>query len=303
MIDFRNFYSTQSFITHPHQFASQLDNIPSDIASICKVVQGWVYHYFADEQFFGFKPPQERLPEIDTRYAVRMLTRLSEMDERPIIENRKPENRLIGCCRDFSVLFTSICRHKGMVARTRSGFASYFIPGYYVDHVMVEVWDEAGGRWIQVDPQLPAGAFPFDVQDMPADKFILGGRAWQLCRQEGANPDLFGLGPDGPDDAKGWSFIQTRLLQDVAALNKQEMLCWDEWGSLNGQTNPADALFLDKVATLTLSGNDHLPELWSLTESDSRLKVPPVIQSFSPAYPFEELPISVELPFTDGATG
>jgi hypothetical protein len=299
MTDFLNFYSTHSFITHPHQFASQLDTIPNDIASICKVVQGWVYHYFAHEQFFGFKPPQERMPEVDTRYAVRMLTRLAEMDERPIIENRTPENRILGCCRDFSVLFTSICRHKGMVARTRSGFANYFIPDYYIDHVMVEVWDEADGRWIRVDPQIAAGVFPFDVQDMPSDKFILAGRAWQMCREEGANPDLFGLGPDGPDDAKGWSFIQSRLLQDVAALNKQEMLCWDEWSPLDGQAKPADALFLDKVATLTLGGNDHLPELWSLMESDSRLKVPMVVQSFSPAYPFEQLPIAVELTTTD----
>lgn len=283
MTDFRTFYSTHSFITQPHQWASQLDAIPNDIASICKVVQGLVYHYFADEQFWGFKPPKERMSEVDTRYVKDSIGRLLTMDSRPITEFRAPENRIIGCCRDFSVLFTSICRHKGIPARTRSGFAAYIVPPYFIDHVIVEVWDDAQNRWIQVDPEIPAGAFPFDIQDMPADKFILAGRAWQMCRREGANPDLFGLGPDSPDDVKGWSFIQTRLLQDVAALNKQEMLCWDSWGTLAEKANHEDGLFLDKVAELTLAGNDALPELWALTQSDARLKVPTIIESFSPA--------------------
>ncbi len=296
MTDFHKFYGTHSFITHPHQFGSQFDMLPNDIASLCKVAQGWVYHYFADEQFFGFHPPAERMPEIDNRYVNDILTRLTQMDSQPIGINRAPDKRVLGCCRDFSVLFTSILRQKGKIARTRSGFASYIIPDHYMDHVIVEVWDETANRWIQVDPEMPVGVFPFDVQDMPTDKFILAGRAWQMCREGLANPDLFGLGPDGPEDVKGWSFIQTRLLQDVAALNKQEMLCWDEWGTLDGIKNEADATFLDKVASLTLAGNDALPELWALTQSDERLRVPSVIQSFSPAYPFEQLPIAVQLP-------
>lgn len=294
MINFRDFYRTQSPITHPKQFASQFDSLPTDIPSLCKIVQGWVYHYFADEQFFGFHPPQERMYEVDSRYAPRILSRLLELDNRPILENRAPDKRILGCCRDFSVLFAMLCRHVGKIARTRSGFSSYFTEGYFIDHVMVEIWDEIDNRWIQIDPELPVGVFPFNVQDMPANKFILAGRAWQMCRTEGANPDLFGLGPDSPDDVKGLHFIQSRLLQDVAALNKQEMLCWDTWSPLDGIKNEADATFLDKVAFLTQQGNDALSELWALAQSDTRLKVPSVIQSYSPAYTVEKS-ITLEL--------
>ncbi|MFN8374360.1 MAG: transglutaminase-like domain-containing protein [Anaerolineae bacterium] len=82
-----------------------------------------------------------------------MLARLLEMDARPLTETRAPENRIVGCCRDFSVLFCSMLRHFGIPARTRSGFANYFIKDYWMDHVVVEYW--TGDHWQLVDSEIP----------------------------------------------------------------------------------------------------------------------------------------------------
>jgi transglutaminase-like putative cysteine protease len=53
----------------------------------------------------------------------------------------------VGCCRDFTVLFFALARHKGVPAREWVGFATYFAAGWAVDHEIAEVWDAAEHRW------------------------------------------------------------------------------------------------------------------------------------------------------------
>src|SRR5438093_677532 len=101
-------------------------------------VQSLVFHSFADEKIFGWRPPKDRLPEIDTRRVRAMLARLAALDPRPLAEARPPERRLVGCCRDFTVLLCAMARHHGIPVRARVGFARYFIPDFHVDHEIVE---------------------------------------------------------------------------------------------------------------------------------------------------------------------
>lgn len=69
------------------------------------------------------------------------------------------------------------------------------------------------------------GEVVFDPLDVPRDAFIVGGRAWQMCRSGEASAGRFGLAPDS--DLKAWWFIRSRLLHDVAAQNKMGVLRWD----------------------------------------------------------------------------
>lgn len=176
---------------------------------------------------FGYRPAQERIGEIDTRTLERILARIIELDARPLDKPRDFDKRIIGCCRDFSLIACAILRHQGIPARLRYGFANYFIPGYWVDHVIVEMW--TGKHWRRFDAQI-AGVLntEIDLFDIPGGAYIPGGRVWQICRNEGADPTHFGLGPDVPDVSGEW-FICGRMFLDIAALNKQELLCWDEW--------------------------------------------------------------------------
>jgi hypothetical protein len=61
--------------------------------------------------------------------------------------------------------------------------------------------------------------------------FIVGGLAWQMCRSGQADPDKFGLDPE--TDFKGWWFIRNRLIHDLAAQNKMELLLWHTWGLMD----------------------------------------------------------------------
>jgi hypothetical protein len=282
MTQLKAYYTAQSPITVPGDHAHLFDALPAEPNAIADLTAGLVYHYVADEQFWGWKVPPERLVEVDTRYLPAMLARLQELKAGPLTVERSPQERLVGCCRDFSLLFTGIARQQGIPTRSRHGFADYFQPGYYFDHVIIEYWHADEQRWVAIDPELTRqGPWDFDVRDVPPDRFIRAGRAWQMCREEGADPDLFGLGPEVP--VKGYTFIASRLWQDVAALNKLEMLCWDEWGLAAKQSfSEEDCAFIDRVAALTRGLDDTFEALRALWESDPRLQFSGTADSWTP---------------------
>jgi hypothetical protein len=88
----------------------------------------------------------------------------------------------------------------------------------------------------------------FDPLDVPRDQFIVGGKAWQMCRSGEQDPEKFGI-----FDMHGLGFVRGNLVRDIASLNKMELLPWDCWGViLNEQLdNPDDLAVLDEVAALT----------------------------------------------------
>jgi hypothetical protein len=272
-----NYYIAQSPTTDPGEFDDLLTGIPIDQSAIVEVVQGLIYHYMAGHYFYGWVPPQDRLSEANTRTVRNILATLMMKDDRPLTASRAYSDRVIGCCRDFSLLACAILRHQGRAARLRYGFASYFSPGYWGDHVVVETW--TGQRWLRFDPQL-AGLrdWGYDLMDMPEFAFVTGGRAWQMCRQEGADPERFGLGPD-VEDVRGWWFIRQRLQLDVAALNKMELLCWDEIEGLR-EDQVADQAILDEMATLSL--NPDSSELRARCAKDDRWQLPRSVNCFNP---------------------
>lgn len=279
------YYTSQSFITDPGEYASLYDDLPHDIDGLCRVVQGLIIHYRGGEMF-NYTIPDERKVEIDTRYVPEMLARIQALDNRSLTEERPPERRFVGCCRDFATLFCSMARYQGIPTRTRAGFATYFNPAFNHDHEIAECWDAGEQRWRLVDPELSplhikSNGIMFDVQDVPRDQFLVGGLVWQLCRSGQADPNLFGV--DADTNLKGMSFIPDYVILDLAAQNKQELLLWDSWGlMLKGEVSEDDVALLDGLAILTQGGNETLAETQAIYEHDERLRVPSVIMKFGP---------------------
>lgn len=279
------YYTEQSPFTDPGEHSTLLDNLPHDLAGLCQVVRGLIIHYRLGH-LFGYEIPDERLPEIDTRYAEKMLARIVEMDDRPLSEERPPERRLVGCCRDFTVLFLAMARRQGVPARARVGFADYFVPGFNVDHEVAEVWDEDEQRWRLVDPELdepPVGEH-FDATDVPRGRFLVGGLAWRMCREGRVDPETFVVDPEmWVEETRSWPQVRYNTVQDLTALNKTEMLLWDEWGLVEKTPSERDFALLDKVAEVTQGGNEAFSEMRAVYERNSGLKVPSAVKSHSPA--------------------
>jgi AcrR family transcriptional regulator len=278
------YYAGPGPLTDPGPAAAALDGLPRDVRALARIVQGLVYHYFADEALFGWKPAADRLVEIDTRHAAAMLARLRALDPRPLTEPRPPERRLVGCCRDFTVLLCTLARHVGIPVRARVGFARYFIPDFHVDHAVVEWWDAGSGCWRLLDAQLSERhvahyRIGFDPTDVPRDQFLVGGQVWQLCRTGRADADTFGLSPELPIP-RGLPFVRGHVVQDLAALNKMELLLWDVWGLMQAPLD-AELPLLDEAAERTQAA-DGFADVRRLYATPG-LTVPDRVHCLSPA--------------------
>ena len=276
------YFSQYGRITNPGPYADLYTDLPYDISSLVQVVQGLVLHVFWAERY-GVSLADERKAEVQLRKMKYRLERTLGLDSHPLGTPRANANKIVGNCRDFSVTLASMLQSKGIAARARCGFGTYFMPDHYEDHWVCEYMNESEQRWVLVDAQLDdlqlnALKITFDPLDVPRDQFLVGGAAWKMCRSGQADPNQFGI-----FDMNGMDFIKGNLIRDVAALNKVELLPWDCWGMIfldSGTLPPDDLSMLDRLADLTCQDVPNFAVVRQLYESDPRLRVSESIQSF-----------------------
>ena len=281
-----DFYVTQSRFSDPGAQAEWLDATPCDIAALREAASQLVFHYWASGGITDHGFPPERHDEITLRYASDMFTRLRELDPAPPGGPRSPLHRIVGCCRDFTLLLVSMARHHGIPARARAGFASYLIPGWYIDHVVAEVHDGSG--WHLVEAQMPPGYrdpvddTELDLLDVPRDRFLTAPVAWTAARageidltRLAASPDL-----DVPF-LRGLPYARYSLMLDIASLNKHEMLQWDVWGGISDAAELAPAALTRTDELARLMADADVEQLRTAFEADD-VRVPPVIRTVTP---------------------
>jgi hypothetical protein len=226
-------HTRQTDCTDPRHHLARLEALPGDPAAIAAVVRNLVVHYRAS----GIAFPPHRLAEADSRWADRLLDALPldalPLDALPLDVPfdvpRPPEQRIVGCCRDFTLLTVSALRAHGIPARSRVGFADYLEPGYHGDHVVAEYHD--GSRWIALDSQMdPADGHPVDVTDVPLRPGGLrtAAQSWVACRRDGDDPATYGAGRGHP--FHGLKVIGKYVITELAHRQGDELLLWDFWG-------------------------------------------------------------------------
>ncbi|WP_086848500.1 transglutaminase domain-containing protein [Amycolatopsis kentuckyensis] len=281
-----DFYVSQSRFTDPGPHADWLDATPRDLAALREAASQLVFHYWGQGAITEHGFPAARNDEITLRYAADMWARLRELDPAPPGEPRPPLHRIVGCCRDFTLLFVSMARHHGIPARARVGFASYLMPGWYLDHVVAEVRTAEG--WRLVEPQLPAGFrdpvddVQFDLLDVPRHRFLPAPDAWTAARSGELDPALVVVSPDlDVPFLRGIPYAWHNLVLDLAALNKHEMLQWDVWGALDDSVALAPATVARADALAELMATADVDRLQAAFAADD-LRVPPVIHTVTP---------------------
>jgi hypothetical protein len=306
------YWASQSRVTDPGTAAGAVDDLPADLRSLREASSQLVFHYRAGGDFAENGVPAERVSEINSMYARDLLSLVLGRGEPSLARNRQAADRVVGCCRDSTVLFLALARHKGIPARARVGFAAYFQPGWLLDHVVAEVWDSAEERWRLVDAEMPAAwvhevnGQPVDWLDLTGDQFVTGPRAWQSARAGRTDPDRYVVAPDLElPFLRGWTYLAHNALHDLAALTKTEMLLWDEWGMQLGQgagpVPEADAEVLDEVCVLTADPAADPAALAALAARDG-LRVPPVVNRYDPVSegPPSPADVSAALPVPAG---
>jgi hypothetical protein len=273
------YYTRASGMTAPGRYAPMFAKLPNELTELVRIVQALAIHEFVAADMYEFKVPADRKPESHIRSVERMLERLFEIDDKPLTTPRPPERRLVGTCHHFLILLLAMLRAKGVPARARCGFGSYFNPPFFEDHWLCEVWNADQERWVLVDPQFDEKwrsdpKIDHDVMDVPRDRFLVAADAWALVRGGKAAAAKFGT-VNG--DLHGLWFIAIDLMHDLAALNKVEMLPWDVWGAMpqpNEDVQGSSLELCEHVAALTRAPDTTFADLRRLYENDERVRVP-----------------------------
>lgn len=248
-------YARHSRYTDPGPYRHLLEALPTDVRELAAVVYKVVVH------FKGREFPPERFGEIDHRWLERLLATDQDRFGTPLAAPRPRAERVVGCCRDHTLLAVAALRQHGIRARSRVGFAGYFAAGFHHDHAITEYWN--GQRWVFVDtdiwpgPQWP----PFDACDIPVQlgpdapvpaHFTTAAQAWAAYRAGRIDPDRYGVDPQLP--FKGVKFLQDEVLLELAHRQRDEVLLWDTWGPMLAEPEGSVDL-VDEVAALLLAAD------------------------------------------------
>jgi hypothetical protein len=239
------YYRTHGSLTDPGKFAPEIAALPADLGALCAVIQGIVIHAdWATAYGVAADLSRQTLP-VAQRLEMAALAGGRDLP---------PDRRTPGTCRDFALMTCSALRERGVAARVRCGFASYFEANPFEDHWVCEYWRPDESRWALADAQLDALQrerlrIAFDPTDLPSGTFLNAGEAWTMWRAGDAEGTAFGHGP-----ATGAWFLRVNLMRDLFALRKQETSDWDAWRSIADDDRLLDDYALadgDRIASAT----------------------------------------------------
>ncbi len=250
------FYSTQSEVSDPRSQRLLFKDLPADLPGLVNVVQNTIIHVYWSDRMGAQISRERKDEEMNLRTVENILRLAASMHGGSLREERPMEARVIGTCRDYSLLLSSIFRSQGVPARARCGFGTYFQPDHFEDHWVCEWWNENEQRWVMTDAQLDdlqksVLKITFNTLDLPSGQFVTGGEAWQMCRAGDADPNKFGI-----FDFSGMDFIRGDLMRDFLSLNKVEVLPWDFWGLLKkpyDRLTEEELVLFDRLAELNIT--------------------------------------------------
>lgn len=271
------YYREHGPMTEIKTMQHMVSDIPKDIPTIVTYVQNILLHQHW-RTAYGVEVSEERLREPLIWSFTDKLVFLNNRGFRHVSDRKNHEEKMIGICRDFSVVAAALCREAGIPARVRCGFATYFEPGKYTDHWVLEYWNEKQQRWVMVDAQLDelqqnALQITFDPLDVGETDFINGPKAWIMCRTGKADPDLFGI-----FQWWGYQYLRCNLILDANSLLKMPMQPWDMWEGYKDlpmeKWTEADYAVMDELAALALAIDDDFEAFAEFVSSNDKIRVP-----------------------------
>ncbi len=250
-----SFYQTPGTYTDIKDFCQLFQALPDDNKEIINFIKKVLIHPIdAKNSDFRFDFKKALRSQIDHRSIddilaspkVNALLKLNSLDFQS-----EPSGRGILSCDHHAVFFASILRLKGRAVRARCGYATYIVPSKLAPHWICEVYDIHKERWVYIDPE----RIKLDVDD---GEFFPAGKVWLEVvagRLEIAKVI--------PDYRRGLDGIKYRLLNDINALMKNELL---NYGWIVKTAKPkAPIIFSKPVIKLDESENRLLETLATLS--------------------------------------
>lgn len=276
-----DFNRQQSEISSPGKYESLFGDLPTNISDLCGVVQNLLVHQFwiQDGQNYGItaeslKGSGRNLnSEINLRSVEEKLNFLIELEDQSLTTAREVDKRVVGNCRDYSVLLVSMLRYQGIPARVRSGVARYFYPieeEVLEDHFICEFWNEVEDRWQRVDAQIDEVQrrvlqLTIDTTDLPPNQFFDAGESYYELKSGKVKSEKIGI-----FEFRGWPYVHYKLVSDLACINSVEVSPWEGWGICerigNDRLSEEDSTLLEEIAKLLAALSTNSDRFWEAKE-------------------------------------
>lgn len=272
----QDYYREQGIMTSLEGLKSDIGILPNTIEKVVELVQN-IYIHAHVAHLYGVEITPSGWEESRVRDIRSKIERIKEKGYTPLTQTRRSKEKYVGICRDLTITTVAFLREIGIPARARCGFATYLTQGKFEDHWLVEYYNVNENRWIKVDAQMDKVQQkifpiknPFDVTD---DEFITGPRAWQMCRQAKADPNLFGI-----LEWWGYGYLSCNLILDANALLKLPMQPWDIWPGYktlgNDDFTPAIMDDLDDLAQHVLDADHNFERYTQYMNNNKKVIVP-----------------------------
>lgn len=270
-------YKIHDAMTDIKNMKSMVTDIPSDIPTIVKYVQNVLLHQHWSAHY-GIMLSDQQKEEPFIRGIDDKLLFLNVKGFDHVSDHKEHKDKMIGICRDFSVMATALCREAGIPARARCGFADYLEKGKYIDHWVLEYWNKEEHRWAMVDSQLDTlqqdilklGFSPFDISNQ---HFLTGPEAWKGCRENLYDPKCFGI-----FKWWGYDYLRCNLILDANSLAGKPMQPWDYWEGYKSlpieQWTEKDYAIMDDLVHFSINADTDYESFYDFIETNDKIRVP-----------------------------
>ena len=277
----REFYASQSDFTDPGKHQKVLREWPDAIEDIVARVQEMLIYDAVARPFYEVDLSVERQADISLRHSEMILDSAMLYGCR-LTESNHPSSKVAARCNNFCLLTLAAFRAKEIPVRSRSGFGTYFAPGKFEDHWIVEIYDVKKEEWRILDPTfdpiwIEQLRIEHDVLDLPIGAFLSASVVWQRCRKGEINPLDVGIHHVG---LYGLEIVAASLVRDIAALCKVELLPWDIWGAQpypGTDLDEAALSYFDELAAILSDPIGNFGSIQHRFNSDKRLKPPSTV--------------------------
>jgi hypothetical protein len=278
-----DYYKKISMYTNYGEYKEYFKSLPDDLKELTKLINDQYIHrvtlfksYFRNDKIKEEYPWYDYRLHDDILLTVPAITaELFRLDNRGFTHQREIKDKVIITCRYASILLASILKAKGYSARVRSGFGKYFYEDKYIDHWIVEYYNETKEKWIIVDSdELESSLFKkYNNIDVNRSYYYTAGEAWLKARSGKENIDKFVHG----GHITGLDMLARSLFYDFHSLMNDEIsylffpTYLDESKEFFNLT--VDELKeLDDLATLMINPDENFDELRYLYENDKKFR-------------------------------
>lgn len=277
------FYKNVSMYTNYGTYKEYFKSLPDDLEELTKLINDQYIHrvvlfrsYLKNNKIKDEYPWYKYRSHDDVLLTVPSITaELFRLDSKGFTHGRENKNKVIITCRYASILLASILKAKGYSARVRSGFGKYFYEDKYIDHWLVEYYNEDSDKWILVDTdKIKCSMFKnYKNTDVNRSYYYTAAQAWLEVRRGKENVDKFLHG----NYIKGLDMLARSLFYDFHSLMNDEISYMffptfiDEKSEFF-RLSVDELKEFDDLATLMLDPDKNFDELRYLFDNDKKFR-------------------------------